>query len=222
VKAKDPFNLPEEEFETVMVEIDEKLRKRSDRIPGREMGGIAEYCAKFKLTLSSTHPTTKRIIDWFERTYGDRLKMNWDFGRSIVFILGDLYRIRCLRFYGTALFVCSPDLLGKRLGQRVDPGRIHPVRNLLESGIIEGFTQSLAARLSPKDCAEILRAYGRMFNAFSGLEASLDPANPTNSAPYIAANKLLPIHMITVHMAGGGDRLFSGSWPQRHSSSSTA
>src|ERR1035437_1506201 len=78
----DPFNLPEAEYVAVMTEIDEKLRQKSDRVPGREILGLAEYCAKFQVTLANNHPTTKRIINWFSQMYGDRLGMDWDFGRT--------------------------------------------------------------------------------------------------------------------------------------------
>src|SRR5712692_8944394 len=80
--TKDPFNLPEAEFDAVMTEIDQKLRQKGDRIPGREIGGIAEYCSKFNVPLANYDPTTKRIIDWFTRIYGDRLNMDWDGQRT--------------------------------------------------------------------------------------------------------------------------------------------
>src|SRR5690349_4948842 len=100
-----------------MTEIDQKLRQKSDRIPGREIGGLAEYCAKFGIALANYEPTTKRIFDWFGRMYGNRLRMDWDFGRSIVLVKGEICRIRGIRFYGVLPLVCSPLAFGKKLRQ---------------------------------------------------------------------------------------------------------
>ena len=104
----DPFNLPEAEFDAVMTEIDAKLRKKSDRIPGREILGLAEYCARFRVALANNHPTTKRIINWFKQMYGGRLGMDWDFGRTVVLPRGEVCKVRGIRFYGTLLMICDP------------------------------------------------------------------------------------------------------------------
>jgi hypothetical protein len=107
VGSRDPFTLSEAEFDAVMTEIDEKLRQKSDRIPGREILAFAEYAAKFKVTFAHNHPTAVRIFKWFEDMYGDRLKMDWDFGRSVVLVKGDLCKIRGIRFYGSLPLVCG-------------------------------------------------------------------------------------------------------------------
>src|ERR1039457_2902724 len=120
----DPFALSDAEFDAVMTEIDNELRQRSDRIVGREMLGLLEFCAKFKVTLHNTHPTTKRITAWFERMYGDRLAIGWAFGTSIVPVKGELCRIRGLLFYGSMPIVCSPGLVGIKLQQEKPHGPI--------------------------------------------------------------------------------------------------
>jgi hypothetical protein len=94
-----PFNLSDAEFDAVITEIDTKLRQRSTRVPGREVLAFAEYSAKFNVAIRHDHPTAKRIFAWFDRTYGDRLRPDWDFGRTVVLVKGDVCKMRIIRFY---------------------------------------------------------------------------------------------------------------------------
>jgi HEPN domain-containing protein len=178
----DPFNLPEAEFDAVMTEIDEKLRQKSDRVPGREILGLAEYCAKFQVTLANNHPTTKRIINWFSQMYGDRLGMDWDFGRTVVLSRGELYKIRGVRFFGTFLMICDPSVLGKKLKQQT-PNGIIDVFNLLER--VQGLTPDAAARVPVDQCPAMLKAYARMYLAFSRLEAAQGARLGKGDAPFV-------------------------------------
>jgi hypothetical protein len=182
VDTKDPLNLPDAEFDAVMTEIDRELRQRTDKITGREFLGFVEYCSVFKISIDTEHPTTRRIFDWFIRMYGQRLSMDWDFGRSVVFVNGELCKVRGIRFFGTMLFVCAPTVVGRKLRQATSDGII-PVNNLLES--IEGLTPVLAARLSPDECSEMLKAYSRMYIAFSKLEAAQGSRYGGGDAPYV-------------------------------------
>jgi hypothetical protein len=184
VSQVDPFNLSDAEFEAVMIEIDATIRARSDRMPGRELVGMAEFTKKFKITLSNTHPTTLRIIGWFERMYGDRIKVDWDFGRSVVLIHGEICKLRGIRSYGTRLVVCSPIGVGIKLQQPTEHGPILTVTNLLE-GEIDGLTVGLAKTLSTDECAEILKVYRQMFLAFTRLEAALGAHRGGTDAPYV-------------------------------------
>ena len=184
VDTKDPLNLPDAEFDAVMTEIDRELRQRTDKITGREFLGFVEYCSVFKISIDTEHPTTRRIFDWFIRMYGQRLSMDWDFGRSVVFVNGELCKVRGIRFFGTMLFVCAPTVVGRKLRQATSDGII-PVNNLLES--IEGLTPVLAARLSPDECSEMLKAYSRMYIAFSKLEAAQGSRYGGGDAPYVKA-----------------------------------
>ncbi len=181
---QDPLNLSDVDFDAVMVEIDRTLRERSDKIPGREILGLAEFCAKFNLTLYNTHPTARRIIRWFTRMYGERLGIGWDFGRSVVLVKGEILKIRGLRFFGSIPLVCSPGVMGIKLQQSTPNGPIK-VYNLVDDNQIQGLTPEMAKRLSAEECAAILKSYGRMFLAFSRLEAALGKRYDARDAPYI-------------------------------------
>jgi HEPN domain-containing protein len=178
----DPFNLPEAEFDAVMTEIDAKLRQKSDRIPGREILGLAEYCAKFRVALANNHPTTKRITNWFKQMYGDRLAMDWDFGRTVVLLRGEVCKIRGIRFFGTLLMICDPSVLGKKLKQQT-PNGIIDVFNLLER--VQGLTPDAAARVPADECPAMLKAYARMYLAFAGLEAAQGARLGRGDAPFV-------------------------------------
>jgi hypothetical protein len=180
----DPLNLPEHEFDAVMNEIDEIIRARNGQIPGREIVGYAEFAKRFQVSFASDHPMAERIFSWFNKRYGDRLNMDWDFGQSVVLIQGDVYRIRVERFYGTRLVVCSSIGLDISLRQSVGSGGELSVENLLV-GHVENLTLDRARKLSVRECEEILKAYGQTFLAFSGMEAALGASRGGRDAPYI-------------------------------------
>jgi hypothetical protein len=182
--VQDPFNLSDAEFDSVMTEIDTKIRERTDRIPGREMIGLADFCAKFHITLHNTHPVTKRIMDWFGRMYGGRLAIDWDFGRSVVLVKGELCKIRGILFFGSMPIICSPGLMGIKLEQETPHGPIK-VHNLVEENQVQGLTPEMAKRLLPDECAAIVKAYGRMFLAFSRMQFALGKRYKGTDAPFI-------------------------------------
>ncbi len=167
-----------------MLEIDATIRARSDRMAGRELMGIDEFTKRFSISLSNTHPTTLRIIGWFERMYGDRIKVDWDFGRSVVLVHGEICQLRGIRFYGTRLVICSPIAIGLKLRQPTQQGDVVEVNNLLEGGI-NGLTVDLAKALSEIECVDILKVCGQMFLAFTRLEAALGATRGGTDAPHI-------------------------------------
>ncbi len=179
----DPFNLSDSEFDAVMTEIDHELRQRSDRVPGRELRGIALFVRRFKVQIDNRHPLTRRIIGWFSHMYGARLGIDLDFGQTVALVNGEICKMRGARFFGNMLLVCSPVAIDVSLKAQTPIGTI-PVTNLL-AGKIEGVTLELASRLSQTECDSILKAYKRMFLAFAGLEASLGNRYGSTDAPYI-------------------------------------
>lgn len=155
-----------------------------NKIPGRELIGYAEFVKKFRVGIASDHPTARRIFAWFGRIYGDRLKMDLDFGRSVVLVQGEICQIRASRFYGTMLIVCSPIGMSIRLKQEIAPGVSFTVRNLLVEDV-EDLTPDLARRLSATECEAILKSYAQTFLTFSRLEACLGARRGGKDAPYV-------------------------------------
>lgn len=181
----DPLNPTEAEFDTAMTEIDEELRRKSSRVVAREMLALAEYCHRYNVTIANYQPIAKRIFDWCKRLYGDRLNIDWDFGRTVVLVKGDLCKLRIIRFYGVMPIVCSPALMEIKLTQEIDVGRRVDVRNLAVTDWIVGLTPEMARRLSTQECEGILEAYARAFTAFARLEDALGKRHSGTDAIYI-------------------------------------
>ena len=183
MENKDPFNLSDVEFDKVMTEIDQIVRQKSDKVPGRELLAMSEFSTRFGVTMFGTHPTTKRLIDWFTRMYGDRLYIKWDFGQSVVLVQGEICKLQSVRFFGNLLVACHPILKDIAFQYETEHGMLK-VRNVLDADI-QGLTAELAVRLPLSECDEIRTAYGRMFLAFSKLEAALGSRYGLGAAPYI-------------------------------------
>jgi hypothetical protein len=182
----DPLNLSEAEFEAAMTAIDEDLRKRSNQVVGREVLGFFEYSQRYKVAIVNKHPVAIRIFDWFSRLYGDRLRMDWDFGRTVVLVKGDICRMRIIRFFGVLPLVCSPPLMEIKLTQEISPGRHVEISNLALNEWVEGLTHAMAERLSREESDAILEAYARAFPALASLEDALGKREGGADAPYIA------------------------------------
>jgi hypothetical protein len=166
-----------------MVEIDQELRQQSDNVVGRPLGGLALFVGRFRVQIDNRHPLQLRIFAWFDRVYGDRLRIDRDFGQAIVLVNGESCKIRCPLFFANFPVVCTPAAIGTRLRIQSAHGPID-VRNLLENGI-EGLTLDLAARLQQSECDQILTVFGDMFMAFCGMEAALGARYGTTDALYI-------------------------------------
>ena len=168
----DPFNLSDEAFESVMAAIDAELRKKSKVIPGREVLALMEFTRRFLIELPMGHPLEERIVNWFKKIYGERLNTDFNRGYSALMIRGDIYRLRFLTFFGTAVIVSRPDWIGRRMIRRERSGEILPVINLLERHI-EGLTPDNARRLTIQECDALTNAYSRMESALTALETRM-------------------------------------------------
>ena len=105
-------------FENLMQEIDVQLKNDDVPIQGRSMAGLAAITKKFKCSLSWDSYEAKAINNWFVQTYGDRLKINWDIGKTVVQIKGDIYSVKLPRIFGQMrvnvmewIEKCTPKLL---------------------------------------------------------------------------------------------------------------
>jgi hypothetical protein len=172
----DPFNLSDEAFESVMTAIDAEVRKQSRVIPGREVLALMEFTRRFLIELPMGHPLEDRIVNWFKSVYGERLNTDFNRGYSAVMIRGDLYQLRFLTFFGTAVIVSRPDWIGRRMERRERNGEMLPVINLLEHHIA-GMTPDNARRLTIQECDELTNAYSRMESALTALETAETGSN---------------------------------------------
>ena len=166
------LQLTDEEFNATLTDIDADLRQESDRIVGREVRGWMKFCEKFRLSMPMDDPLAQRIFEWFNTMYGDRLNVDFDFGATAVDVKGDLYRLRCIHFYGAMYAICSPLLMEKGGHHKTTQGVVRAVVNILDR--VQDLTPHLARQLSIDECNRILDVYGRLFLAFSRMQAVAD------------------------------------------------
>ena len=107
-----------ESFENLMQEIDTQLKNEDVSIQGRSIAGLTAITKKFKCSLSWESNEAKAINNWFVQTYGDKLKLNWDIGKTVVQIKGDIYSVKLPRIFGQVrvniiewIEKCTPKLL---------------------------------------------------------------------------------------------------------------
>jgi HEPN domain-containing protein len=167
----DQFNISNEDFEKAMHEIDADLRAESPIFRGREVRGWAMFCQRFGLDeVRMDHPLSQRIYAWFHAMYGDRLNIDFDLGKTVVHLNGDLYPLRCVRSFGTVIVICSPSMLGMNLGPKLRTDGTRPILNILD--FVLGLTPAMARRLSFDHCKVILQSYCEAFLTFLGLESA--------------------------------------------------
>lgn len=91
-----------DEFEKLMQEVDKELCKKSIPIPGREIAALGEVAKFFGTSLFggplSTGPVpgvyegeslSAHVFQWIQNRYGNRLKIEFKNGLSIILLRGD-------------------------------------------------------------------------------------------------------------------------------------
>ncbi len=139
-----------EEFNAFMEEIDTKLKNKNIPIVARQLQGAGEVARTLKTSIymvprSLAKPNDFRnfslsahVILWFDKRYGDRLKMDLSFGKTVVLINGDFYKVKLPFFWGDPQCVFDPTLK--------DYTNMHDPRCNVAS-LIEGLTTNLAHKI---------------------------------------------------------------------------
>jgi hypothetical protein len=161
----------------MMFDIDSKLIADGIAITGRPLRAVGEVSAKFNVSIpiagdASRMPPDLRlytplgdaIYDWYQQTYGDRLKVDPCPGRTVANLDGDLYVIKIPRIRGSARFILSRQFLPEI--KIVDRGPV--TCNLLQ--LIEDMTPAKATQLSDNALKEVNSAFGSALWASYTLE----------------------------------------------------
>ena len=111
-------------FQAMMREIDAKLKMDGIDIADRPLFAIREVSLRYEVPIPmggepDRLPPDLRpyaalgdaIHDWFDDTYGDRLKVDLCPGRIVVDVDGDLYALRIPRLFGSANFILTREFL---------------------------------------------------------------------------------------------------------------
>ena len=138
------------EFNDFMEKIDLKLKTKGVSIVARQLQGAGEVAKTLKTSIymvprSSAKPNDFRnfslsahVVLWFDRRYGDRLKMDLSFGKTVVLINNDFYKVRLPFFWGKPQCIFDPTLK--------DYTNMHDPRCNVAS-LIEGLTTNLAHKI---------------------------------------------------------------------------
>ena len=139
-----------EEFNDFMEKIDQKLKAKGVPIEARQIQGAREVAKALKTNIyiapkSSTKPSDFRnfslsahVALWFERRYGDRLKMNLSFGKTVVSINHDFYKVKLPFVWGHPQYIFDSTL-------KDYPNLQDPRFNV--ASLVEGLTPDLARKI---------------------------------------------------------------------------
>lgn len=108
-------------------------------------------------------PLGQAISQWYEHTYGDRLKVDMTPGRVVAELDGDLYVLKVPRIFGQVQLVISRTFLSTR-----GIGRGPATCNILQ--LIEGLTPAKAALLSDASLQHLNDVFGRALPALYTVE----------------------------------------------------
>ena len=110
-----------EQFESLLEEIDITLRDRDIAIQQRPVEAAVEFSERtgiyqplFSGTLDKQGKQTypDRIYEWYDRRYGDRLKVNMSPGSTVILIKEEPWKVVFPRIYGQVLFDLSKCIEG--------------------------------------------------------------------------------------------------------------
>ena len=148
-----------EEFNDFMEKIDLKLKAKGVPIEARQIQGAGEVAKTLKTNIymvprSSAKPSDFRnfslsahVVLWFDRRYGDRLKMNLSFGKTVVLINHDFYKVTLPFVWGHPQYIFDPTL-------KDYPNLQDPKFNV--ASLVEGLTPDLARKIDKSGQLHIL------------------------------------------------------------------
>ena len=91
----------DDNFERVLEETDAQLKADSVLIPGRSIAGLSEISKRFTVSLSWDGKEARKINQWFNNRYGERMKMDFSPGSTAVQIQGDIYEVKLPLIFGS-------------------------------------------------------------------------------------------------------------------------
>lgn len=171
-----------EDFESLIREIDSDLQKKNIPIHARELHAAKEVSKRLNITLPvaplSSDPIpgnyegaslSAHILEWFDNKYGDRLKIDFAIGYSLVLLKGDAWLLRFPLIFGKVTIVCERDLSKQFKNMAVNrAGQPHQkaIVNLLK--LIEKLPQGLANQLTDTELRGLIGYYSfghKFYNA---------------------------------------------------------
>jgi HEPN domain-containing protein len=178
-KAKPVLKISsEEEFLTMMEEIDRELSDEGVKVATRPFAMGLRIAERYDITLNACPPRRPplagsfepleisiRIHDWVEKRYGKKLNVPFHIGRVVMPLRGDCYLINCPLTMGRVKFIFDP----KHMGQTgVKIGKNAPaICNLLD--LVEDLTPDFACSLTAEEAIQISVSFVNGMGAYSAL-----------------------------------------------------
>lgn len=164
------------EFENLMAQIDHDLGSDGLAIPQRPLHALRLISMRFGIPMPVTPPipgitneahkywpVSDRIYKWYDRRYGDRLKMDFGPGRMATLIDHDVWVFRFPRIYGSARLVASKTIKSDR--KRTDGNPV--IFNILDS--MDDLPEALRASLTDAQLSTLLKDFVLGFVTLSTL-----------------------------------------------------
>ena len=184
----------EQEFNMLMEEIENILKDRSIPIYNRPMHAALEVTKKLKISIPwlpiqekaspgiyNTDNLAAHIHNWYDKKYGDRLKVQMEIGSGIILIRNDPWRVIYPIIFGTVSFTCVNNLEKFQDSPTFTTNGTSPIINILN--LIEDLPNDYAKSLSASELKEIKQIF------LSGIE-SLSYFDMIKSKPFIKEAKV--------------------------------
>lgn len=159
-----------EEFEALMQEVDTNLQSQGVPIHAREIAAMGEVaqrlgvnviCGPFRtppmLGVYEGESLSGHILEWVRNRYGERLKVPFANGYSILPLRGDPWLLKFPVIYGRVTIVCDRDLSKEFptfVVSRAGQPQQRAVLNLLKC--VQNLPQGLANELTDSELREVL------------------------------------------------------------------
>lgn len=164
------LNITEIDFNTLMEEVDDELRKAKVPIHARTIRALIVIRKRFKVNfliapsynITSPHIFTNynmatHVAGWYEKKYGDRLKMRFGPGQVAIMIKDDPWKIYLPEIYGQIRLVCDLDIEKYRNIPNMSVGGPPPILNIL--ACIENMTSVYARTLTKNEMHIIINYF---------------------------------------------------------------
>lgn len=177
--------ISEDRFQQFMEEIDCRLRAAEVPVPARELRAFEEAgkMLRTKLVIGPLPPgpaiadnftgmnLSRRIRDWMQGRYGDKLKIDLSIGSTVVMLREEPWLIRLPRVFGRFAIVYDRDITKKYPHVSATPG-VTVTINVLQR--IEDLSPQLASSLSDEEIHAIAATFGPSMAAFGLFEELKD------------------------------------------------
>ncbi len=157
-------DLSNSELEKAITEIDSEMRSENINIPARPLVAFSKLSSRFHLEIDMRSELAQRINKWFENVYGDRLKISWSLGATVIVIAGDVYKVRIPLIFGTHGFVFDS---GPPERKMILNGRSVALNNITKH--VQELTPARVQSMTANECNEVVTIFRKAAVAWSNL-----------------------------------------------------